>query len=70
MNMKITKPMKPTSRIPMPAIFATWLNSSQEGVLASFNTRMYELRSVGVFICGGSRCVLFYVLVGVDRRVR
>jgi hypothetical protein len=47
---KITKPMRPTRRIPSPAMLETFENSSHVGVLASFKTRMYDVRSVGVFI--------------------
>src|SRR6056297_3068198 len=42
---KMTKPSRPTSTMPAPAIFEIFENSSHEGVLASLSTRTYDARS-------------------------
>ncbi len=54
-------PIRPTSRIPAPAIFDTWRNSSVEGVVAIFSTRTYEVRSYGTSIYVYSQRGVFYL---------
>jgi len=50
MTTKIKNPNSPTSRMPAPATFDIWENSSQLGVLASFSTRTYDAKSNGTSI--------------------
>lgn len=55
--------------MPAPAMSATCENSSVDGVLASLSTRVYEERSFGTSIQGGSHSGFFYLLVRTERSV-